>query len=93
MWCLRLLAVVQLGIPICRADPRLNLLLALRRAPGGPLRKSMKTRRAMGQTGRASSNPIYQEELTPSMGAIRAGCHHAIRLDDGFLHGFPEAPS
>jgi len=33
----------------------------------------------------------YQEELTPSMGAIRAGCHHAIRLDDGFHHGFAEA--
>eukprot|EP00964_Phaeocystis_antarctica_P016295 scaffold9009_cov58-Phaeocystis_antarctica.AAC.3 len=30
-----------------------SLKLALRRAPGGPLRKSMKTRGAMGQTGRA----------------------------------------
>eukprot|EP00964_Phaeocystis_antarctica_P067334 scaffold40762_cov45-Phaeocystis_antarctica.AAC.2 len=33
----------------------------------------------------------YQEELTPSMKTIRAGCHHAIRLDDGFHHGLAEA--
>ena len=33
----------------------------------------------------------YQEELTPSMKAIRAGCHHDIRLDDGSEHGMAEA--
>ena len=32
----------------------------------------------------------YQEELTPSMKAIRAGCHHDIRLDDGSEHGIAE---
>ena len=33
----------------------------------------------------------YQLALTPSMNAIRAGCHHAQRLDDGFHHGLAEA--
>ena len=33
----------------------------------------------------------YQLALTPSMEAIRAGCHHAQRLDDGFHHGLAEA--
>ena len=33
----------------------------------------------------------HQLALTPSMKAIRAGCHHAQRLDDGSEHGFGEA--
>ena len=28
----------------------------------------------------------YQLALTPSMNAIRAGCHHALRMNDGFHH-------
>eukprot|EP00964_Phaeocystis_antarctica_P095387 scaffold61861_cov79-Phaeocystis_antarctica.AAC.1 len=51
----------KFGVPahlICRADPRLNLQLALRRSAWQPAEESMKTRSAMGQTGRASSNPI-----------------------------------
>ena len=28
----------------------------------------------------------YQLALTPSKNAIRAGCHHALRMNDGFHH-------
>ena len=28
----------------------------------------------------------YQLALTPIMNAIRAGCHHALRMNDGFHH-------
>ena len=28
----------------------------------------------------------YQLALTPTMNAIRTGCHHALRMKDGFHH-------
>eukprot|EP00964_Phaeocystis_antarctica_P127624 scaffold91305_cov36-Phaeocystis_antarctica.AAC.2 len=42
--------------PSDRLDPSLNLLLALRTSAWTPVKKSMKTRSAMGQTGKAPSN-------------------------------------
>ena len=41
-----------------RLDPPLNLPLALQTCALSSVKKSMKTRSAMGQTGKAPSNPI-----------------------------------
>ena len=68
--------------PSSQSEPGRSAMSAYKR-PGDQLRKSMKTRRERnGADWQGINEPSARAHAEYSMGAIRAGCRHAIQMND-----------